>query len=242
MDIDGIPIPKDYKSPLQERGESKKDTPKQPIPTRKAFIDFVHKSPPSADDTYIYGRYIWKSDHVLADGRRLVRVHMTDLFAPESADKLKEMYEDKYATQQYSVDKDLMTGAIWVFNDNKPDFPLRGEKLKVLRFTNPKVFRDECCQFTTRFQDLSFERTTETGPITTKAGSTSDGTNTEAEEKPSTVPPTLASKAGCTTNMINFSEPVPLFEESVENSVENLHEKVFDGPMKVEPDLKKRKL
>ncbi|KAE8979237.1 hypothetical protein PR003_g12998 [Phytophthora rubi] len=50
---------------------------------------------------------------------------------------------------------------MWKNGNGVHDLPLRGQKVKVLRFTDPKVYRNECCQFKTRFEDLAFEKQTD---------------------------------------------------------------------------------
>ncbi|KAF4138203.1 hypothetical protein GN958_ATG10685 [Phytophthora infestans] len=92
--------------------------------------------------------------------------------SPSSVYGLK--YEDKYANLPCSVDKDLMTGTIWVTDDTTPVLPVRGQKVKILHFTRPLMYRNECCQFTTRYQDLLSEQETTKERISTEAA-TGDG-------------------------------------------------------------------
>ncbi|KAF4035038.1 hypothetical protein GN244_ATG12804 [Phytophthora infestans] len=138
MEIDRVPIPKNYKSPLQERGESEVSAPQYPILTRKA------------------------------------RIHLTDLFAPETPSTLTAKYEVKYANQPYYVDKDPMTGTIWASDDTTPVLPIRGQKVKILHFTKPLMNRNECRQFSTCYQDLSYEKETTKEQVSTEAATGDD--------------------------------------------------------------------
>ncbi|ETM48839.1 hypothetical protein L914_06689 [Phytophthora nicotianae] len=266
MEIDGIPIPQDYKSPLQQRGEGEGSASQHPLPTRQEnvytnlivsdFVDYVHAKPTTTDDAYIYGRFIWKSDHVVGDNLRLARIHLTDLFAPETPSTLKAKYEDKYASQPYAVNKDLMTGTIWVSDDTTPDLPVQGQKVKVLHFTKPRVYRDECCQFTTRYQDLWFEQHVTTEQVTTEA--TSD------DDKTKNVTKSVANVASATNvHDTNDKNVTPFDSEDGNPNVEptsasfvvypsiapteitpatSMIESKAEPRVKLEPDPKKRKL
>lgn len=54
-----------------------------------AFMEFVAENLQNTDSVYIYGRFVWSSEHVVSNGRKLIRIHVTDLLAPESAETLK---------------------------------------------------------------------------------------------------------------------------------------------------------
>ncbi|KAG7381892.1 hypothetical protein PHYPSEUDO_005474 [Phytophthora pseudosyringae] len=154
MKIDGIPIPKDYKSPLQQRGERKEDAAPRKIPTKQDFVQYMNEKPKNTDNTQICGRCVFLTTHTLADGRQLLRIHLTDLLASETDVRLKAKYEDNNSSNQFSADKDLMTGTIWDVDETSKGLPARGQMVTIIRFTKPKLFREECCQFTTRLQDL----------------------------------------------------------------------------------------
>ncbi|KAG1712449.1 hypothetical protein DVH05_000197 [Phytophthora capsici] len=225
MEIDGIPVPKNYKSPLQQRGESIEEHTPRAIPTRQAFMEYMAEKPQNTDGVFIYGRFIWGSNHTNRDGSRLIRVHLTDLFAPESAETLKSKYQDKYDTHRYSVDKDLLTGTIWLSGDTTHEMPSLGQKLKVKSFTKPLLYRNECCQFTTRFEDLEFEKISTVLPLSTKKDNCAAiGTTTAPTAPPTTCPTTPPPTDSCTTSSANVATDT-----------------ATEPPMKLEPDVKRRK-
>ncbi|KAI9982751.1 hypothetical protein PInf_008746 [Phytophthora infestans] len=67
-----------------------------------------------------------------------------------------------------------MTGTIWVTDDTTPVLPVRGQKVKILHFTRPLMYRNECCQFTTRYQDLLSEQETTKERVSTEAATGDD--------------------------------------------------------------------
>ncbi|KAF4137116.1 hypothetical protein GN958_ATG13700 [Phytophthora infestans] len=88
MDFKDIPVPKNYKSPLQRRDERPDDANYRVLATSDAFEEFVAEKPTTTENVQIFARFIWSSAHTVKDGRRLLRLHLTDLFADESSETL----------------------------------------------------------------------------------------------------------------------------------------------------------
>ncbi|ETK70964.1 hypothetical protein L915_21707 [Phytophthora nicotianae] len=245
MEIDGIPVPKNYKSPLHQRGESIEEHTPRAIPTRQgitdsfsiladllkpdndnaAFMEYMAEKPQNTDAVFIYGRFIWDSIHTYRDGSRLIRVHLTALFASESTETLTSKYEDKYDTHRFSVDEDLVTGTNWLSDDTTREMPHLGQKLKVKSFTKSMLYRNECCQFTTRFKDLEFEKiSTVLSLLTEKDNCAAIGMTTAPTAPPTTGPPATHPTDPCTTSSANVATDT-----------------ATEPPIKLEPDVKRRK-
>ncbi|KAG3116632.1 hypothetical protein PI124_g2922 [Phytophthora idaei] len=107
-----------------------------------------------------------------------------------------------------------MTGTIWASDDTVTLLPLRGQKVKILRFSNPKVYRSECCQFTTRFKGLSFEQFASTELIATQANKTGVGAIDAAPKMssaplaPRLLPVTILGRTR-TSSFFRGPEPLP---------------------------------
>ncbi|KAF4035769.1 hypothetical protein GN244_ATG12259 [Phytophthora infestans] len=91
MDFKDIPVPKNYKSPLQRRDERPDDANYRVLATSDAFEEFVAEKPTTTENVQIFARFIWSSAHTVKDGRRLLRLHLTDLFADESSETLLQV-------------------------------------------------------------------------------------------------------------------------------------------------------
>jgi len=75
-----------------------------------------------------------------------------------------------------------MTATIWDADETSKGLPTCGQMVTVVRFTKPKLFRGECCQFTTRLQDLQCKDMSKPAAPTLTMKSTGE---TVAHENPS---------------------------------------------------------
>ncbi|KAG1710133.1 hypothetical protein DVH05_017140 [Phytophthora capsici] len=128
MDFKDIPVPKNYKSPLQRRDEKPNDANYRVLATSDAFKEFVAEKPTTTENVQIFARFIWSSAHTVKDGRRLLRLHLTDLFADESSETLLQRIKDNYEHNQYGVDQDLITATIFDAENTTEGLPAAGQK------------------------------------------------------------------------------------------------------------------
>ncbi|KAF4147055.1 hypothetical protein GN958_ATG03684 [Phytophthora infestans] len=172
MDFKDIPVPKNYKSPLQRRDERPNDANYRVLATSNAFKEFVAEKPTTTENVQIFARFIWSSAHTVKDGRRLLRLHLTDFFADESSETLLQRYKDNYEHNQYGVDQDLITATIFDAEKNTEGLPAAGQKVRFTRFWSPKLYRETCCHFTTKIENLVFH-----GNDTNASSTTNDHTD-----------------------------------------------------------------
>ncbi|KAF4045130.1 hypothetical protein GN244_ATG02514 [Phytophthora infestans] len=191
MDFKDIPVPKNYKSPLQRRDERPNDANYRVLATsddkttllticimttlgdlrlllvRVAFKEFVAEKPTTTENVQIFARFIWSSAHTVKDGRRLLRLHRMTLLLMSLRKR-----SCNYEHNQYGVDQDLITATIFDAENNTEGLPAAGQKVKFTRFWSPKLYREICCQLTTKIENLVFH-----GNDTNASSTTNDHTD-----------------------------------------------------------------
>ncbi|KAJ8579105.1 hypothetical protein ON010_g86 [Phytophthora cinnamomi] len=98
-------------SPTARRKREKDSAPRK-IPTKGAFVAYVKENPTSTQNTHICSKFIFASAHILRDGRRVLRIHRTDLSAPETDERLKVCKTLIKMTAPIPITKSVTSGSM----------------------------------------------------------------------------------------------------------------------------------
>eukprot|EP00644_Phytophthora_capsici_P001252 jgi/Phyca11/105322/e_gw1.10.739.1 len=156
------PLPAHYVSPVERYRllRSEQSAGRQIVSTVEQMQVFIRANdvnqPAVRVRLQFRGRVVWTSTHIVKTGE-LARIHIVDLHAPESLQKLQQAFRDNYDRDYSEVDQLLVTATIFGCTAKSPGIPPDGAIVTITNPSKVNLFMGKACQLNTRLANISIE-------------------------------------------------------------------------------------